>query len=273
VAADEFTSGEGAAGPGETFPDVQQMPSGRPTQVEYLRVFSYVFESPHWLTTILIGGLCYFAQQLLPVIGIVGPLLFLGYQFEVTEALLRNKGASYPEFDFDRFSDYLMRGLWPLLVYLAIAVMTIIPVSIVCLGMFGAAAAVSGAVDKDVAPLVVVAVMLMCFLITMIIGVVVSLFATPMMLRAGLMQQFGEAFKFGWAKDFVGRTWKEMILFWLFMMVAYLVLAPLGLVMFCVGIFAVAALFTMANGHIYYQLYALYLARGGEPIPLDPPIK
>jgi hypothetical protein len=271
VAANEFTSeGDPAAGPVETFPDVQQMAPGRPPQVEYLRVFSYVFESPHWLMTILIGGLCYFSQNAIPL---VGTLLFLGYQFEVTEALLRNKGASYPEFDFNRFSDYLMRGLWPLLVSLAIAIVVMVPTSVVLFGAVSVAGAVANAVDKDVAPLIVIAVFLMFFLIMMAIGVVVSLFATPMMLRAGLMQQFGEAFNLGWARDFVRRMWLEMVLFWLFMVVSSLLLMPLGLIMFCVGIYAVAALFTMAYGHIYYQLYELYLARGGEPIPLDPPIK
>ncbi|MEQ8790866.1 MAG: DUF4013 domain-containing protein [Pirellulaceae bacterium] len=271
MASNETTGPEDSA-----FPPLEKDPAapgrlpGDEPSMEYLRAFSYVFENPNWLMTLLIGGLCYFSQSVIPV---VGGLLFLGYQFEVAEALLRNKGTSYPEFNFDRFSDYLMRGIWPLLVSLVVAMIAIVPVAMVMGVMMGLFGAVAQAIDDDVAPVLFFLMMGVSFLLMMVLAAVMALFITPMTLRAGLTQQFGEAFNFRWARDFVGRTWLEMILFWCFFMMAAMVLAPLGLAVFCVGIYAVSALMVMAQAHVYYQLYSLYLARGGEPIPLDPPIK
>jgi hypothetical protein len=43
-----------------------------------------------------------------------------------------------------------------------------------------------------------------------------------------------------------------------------------GLLLCCVGILPATALILVAQYHLFYQLYELYLQRGGEPIPLKP---
>src|ERR1041384_7631488 len=69
------------------------------SRIEYLRMYQYIFESPNWAMNILLGALC----SLIPI---VGPLVMIGYQFEVIEALLAAEGRRYPDFSFDRFADY-----------------------------------------------------------------------------------------------------------------------------------------------------------------------
>src|SRR5262245_3305784 len=78
--------------------------------IEYKRMYSYVFENPNWVTNVLLVGVCFLSGTVIPVIG---PLLVTGYQCEVVLGLLASRGARYPDFDFNRFTDYLLRGLWP----------------------------------------------------------------------------------------------------------------------------------------------------------------
>src|SRR5687768_5874807 len=83
-----------------------KMPAFKPIdKIEYVRMYNYVFENPNWLTNVLLTVLC----MLIPVIG---GLIAIGYQFEVVSSLMLTQGARYPDFNFNRFSDYLMRGLW-----------------------------------------------------------------------------------------------------------------------------------------------------------------
>jgi len=74
--------------------------------MDYMRMVTYVFDNPNWLMNIVLVALC----SLIPI---VGAIVVLGYQYEVVVALLANQGTRYPDFDFGRFVDYLMRGLWP----------------------------------------------------------------------------------------------------------------------------------------------------------------
>jgi hypothetical protein len=41
-----------------------------------------------------------------------------------------------------------------------------------------------------------------------------------------------------------------------------------GFMLCCVGAFPAATLALFANAHLLYQLYEVYLFRGGQPIPL-----
>jgi len=44
----------------------------------------------------------------------------------------------------------------------------------------------------------------------------------------------------------------------------------LGTLAFCVGLYAAVAVATLAWSHLAYQLYSVYLSRGGTPVPPKP---
>jgi hypothetical protein len=98
----------------------------------------------------------------------------------------------------------------------------------------------------------------------------IQFIATAFQIRAGLTQDFAASFNFTWVRDFISRIWVEMILAMLFLAITGVVLSMLGILLFCVGIYLAIALVMLAQAHIYYQLYSLYLARGGESIPFKP---
>ena len=49
-----------------------------------------------------------------------------------------------------------------------------------------------------------------------------------------------------------------------------LIMIPAGMLICCIGTIFTAGFVAIAGAHLDWQLYELYLARGGEPIPLKP---
>lgn len=234
-------------------------------RLEYLRAFNYLFENANWLTILLLLALC----TLIPVIGF---LLVIGYQFVVLEALIRSDDRTFPEFDFSRFSTYLLRGLWPWLAAFIVELTAFATLVLLVLGgMMCFLGALSVVGDSSLAGIGLAIVLIFLFVVFLASMLVVLLVSTPMMLRAGLTQEFGEAFRFDWVKDFIGRTLKEMILFYLFLIAGQMLLMMVGSLLFCVGAWFAAAWGAMAQAHMFFQLYRLYLARGGEPLTLKDP--
>jgi hypothetical protein len=232
--------------------------------LEYMRAFNFLFDHPSWMTILLMAGVCV-------LIPLIGQIVLIGYQFVLIEALLRGDGRTFPEFDFGQFTNYLMRGLWPWLAQLIGQFVAAIPIYILFFGgMMCFMGVISAAGDEAVAGVGMLVMMVFMFVGAFAACALMMLIITPMTIRAGLSQELGEAFKFGWVKDFIGRTWKEALMFYLFFMLGAMVLSFLGMALFCVGIYFTVGWMMLAQGHMYFQLYRLYLARGGQPVPLKP---
>src|SRR5262245_40908593 len=82
----------------------------------YVKPFTYfVKKKPGGFTNLLYGCVC----VLIPV---VGPIILLGYRAEIAEDLERDPQLEdYPDFTFNRFADYLQRGIWPFLMQLIVS--------------------------------------------------------------------------------------------------------------------------------------------------------
>ncbi len=233
--------------------------------MEYMRSFHYIFENPNWIKNVLAGAVCILSMNIIPF---VGQLLFMGYQYEIVENLHRNPGASYVDFDMNRFVEYLLRGLWILLVTLVLS-LACLPVILGLIILLVALATGGGAAAGDDGVAIAVMVgMPILVLVCVPLGIAFNMLCVPIILRAALMQDFLPAFDFGFAKQFIGNTWKEMILCALFGMAAGMVLMAVGMAMLCVGTFFTMAIATLMQGHLIFQLYELHLARGGDAIPL-----
>ena len=113
---------------------------------------------------------------------------------------------------------------------------------------------------------------LLLFVFMIAAGIFVGMICIPFVVRAGLAQDFGEAFNLEFAKSFFRKTWKEMILSMLFMMFSSMAVGMIGMLLCFVGMYPAMVLIMLAYAHIYYQLYQTHLARGGEKIPLKPPL-
>jgi hypothetical protein len=225
--------------------------------MQYMRSFQFIMDRKNWMMNILMGGVCF-------LIPIIGPLVFLGWMYEVIESLHRDpEHRDYADFDFNRFSEYLSRGIWPFLVQLIVGAILAVPIMIMYVLMF----VVVLAAAKD-APVLI----LFFYLLFMIVVIVLTIGSALISWPAGLYTGLNRGFNFGaivaFVKDFSRRMLKETLLSMLFLMVAGLILGPLGFLLFCVGIYFVQAAISMSQHHLQFQLYELYLQRGGSPIPM-----
>jgi hypothetical protein len=183
----------------------------------------------------------------------------LGYRAEVAVALDRDPDMKrHPKFDFDRFGEYLTRGVWPFLINL-ILYLPLIPLGILAI--------VVGLVIDPPGPN---NLPILAFILLELVIVVAEIFhpilSVPMMFHAEITGRFdlGGAFRF--ARSFWALVGWVAIGTGLVYMFLALVITILGLLFFCVGVYPASAIVHMAGQHLMCQLYRLYLIRGGEPL-------
>ncbi len=223
--------------------------------MNYMESYQFIFKSPKWFMNVLLGLVCSF-------IPVVGPVVWLGYCFEIVAYLHHRKSdqGAYPDFDFNNFVPYLIRGFWIFIARLVFILPILFVAMIVGFGLGLSAAAI----QNEVVGIVVVLVVVLLFFTFQL---AVLILHPPVTLRGGFTQDFGAIFDMAFIKDFVGKMWVESLLAGLFLFFSSFALAIVGLLALCVGIYFVVPIVGMAQEHICYQLYELYLERGGQAIP------
>lgn len=230
--------------------------------MNYFASVSDFFKSPKWMMNLLLGGV----SVLIPFIG---PMVVLGWLITGFWARQDEDYATFPDFDFSHFGKYLERGLWPFLVTFVVS-LVMVPVMWVVMIPAMLLGGLSSGHDGNANGCLGAIAMLVMMLFILLLMFAMMMLIVPLKLRASLVQDFGKAFDFGFVKRFVTLTWKEIVLSSLFVMVASVVLCCLGMIVFCVGVYFATVLIYFSWTHLQKQLYALYLSRGGEPVPLSP---
>jgi hypothetical protein len=64
--------------------------------------------------------------------------------------------------------------------------------------------------------------------------------------------------------------WREILLSVLFQIITGVPLALIGYAVLVVGVYPAMALITIAQWHMYFQIYRIYLSRGGAYVPPKP---
>lgn len=223
--------------------------------MQYMRAYQFIMDKKNWFMNILMGVVC----SMIPVIG---NIVFDGYLFEVIESLHRDpERKEYPDFDFNRFTKYLMRGVWPFLVNLILGLIISLPLSLIAaVIMIALIAGTKGA------PAAVIGGYLLVIVISLAAGILVACIGWPAMLCAGLSEEFNFAKMSAFVRDFLPRVKKELILAILFVVGTGIVFSFVGMCALFVGIYFAAVAINMAAHHLMFQLYELYLERGGTPI-------
>jgi hypothetical protein len=230
---------------------------------QYFAALRYFFEHSDWARTLLLGSLCF----LIPVIG---TMLLFGYRYEIVEMKVRFPDQLYPRFDISRFSQYLVRGMIPFLIDFLIQFVINIPLQISIWMMIGLVATAGNSQSQLLVVIAGVGVP-MIILVDIVLLTILQTVLVPVILRAGLCQDFGQTFKLHWIKDFLLKVGLQSLLFNLFLFAVGSVLVIPGYLACCFGIVPVMFfLLGPALAHQHAQLYRLYLARGGEPVPLKP---
>jgi hypothetical protein len=246
--------------PGEKPASVE---AGKPWAIDYMGGFSLAMQSPNWLANTCLCGL-------VALIPIVGQMVGLGYGFEIAESLHRSHGKTYPDFNFNRFGEYLARGVGPFLAqFLAgiVCSMPLIPVYIaVVVGVMASAEGSPKQLNQSMP-------MMQCGIqsISMLMNVIVLTIAFPFMVRGGLSSDIGQTFNFGEGWKTLTKAFVPCFLMSLIWNVSLILLMSLGCMALCVGIIPVLGYMYIVMGWNGYQLYRFALGEGLPPVPLKAP--
>ncbi|HJT78652.1 MAG TPA: DUF4013 domain-containing protein, partial [Gemmataceae bacterium] len=203
----------------------------------------YLRNNPGWFGNAFLTGIA-------AIIPVVGGIAGQGYLFEVVRYLNRKGDSSYPSFEFGRFGDYLGRGIWPVLAALLVG----IPLGVLA-GILEAV--LSMAIHSQAVSGVVV-----------LFEIVAMFVMVPFSLYAGLSRSLALGAMFRFLQDFYKRVAVETIVGLIVVGLINFVLYFVGILACCVGIIPAIGLITLTSAHLFHQLYQLYLARGGQPVPV-----
>ena len=106
------------------------------------------------------------------------------------------------------------------------------------------------------------------FLAVVVASFAMNVVVLPITLRTGISQELGSAFNIAWIKEFVALTWKEMLLGGLALMAMQFAAMIVGLMLFCIGLYPAIVVVFYSAIHYQWQLYEIFLDRGGTPVPL-----
>jgi hypothetical protein len=236
---------------------------GPEPSLQFLEAYQFVFANPNWMMNLLL--LC--VALMIPVIG---ALIMLGYFMVVVHALHFRTTPTYPDFDFNRFSEYLTRGLWPFVVAL-VASFVLLPVMLAgyCVPLL--LGVLFASIDQTAGMVVFILSQIVAFVLGMAFSILWNLMMSYCMLRAAWTEDIAEGLNFSAAWDFATKMWLEYLLetFFLLVTAPFIVLA--GLAACCVGYLPALSLVMFAQMHFLAQLYAIYLARGGIAISVKNP--
>lgn len=228
--------------------------------MRYLRAYTFLLSTPHSFQTLTTLTVFF----ILPV---VGQLVVWGYCYNLVERLLRR--GEPPAYHEVTFTNIISRSAWPGVLMLPLYV-SVIPFFFV---FTWAATALSfyAAFNGGDTQAAVFGVAFPLFAVLLVVGMLIaSSLLLAATLRMAMTQSILQGFNLSWLWEFWGKMWFELLLSTSFLWVTFVLGVSVGAMLFCVGILPAAVMCTLAQAHIQYQLYELYLRRGGTPIPIKP---
>lgn len=217
------------------------------------------FKNQKWGMNILLGAVCI-------LIPMIGQLILAGWA--ITQLWGRGDDehpSNYPPFDFQNFTKYLMRGLWPFLVQLACS-LVIVPVAMIVI--FVPMMVVGPAMQSHEAASIIM--MLFSFGVYMVLILAMNFILVPLSISATLAQDFVPAFNLAFVRNFLTLVWKDLLLTTLFLFAVGIVMMIVAICTCYIGAFALCPVVVFAWQHLQKQLYLLHVSRGGMVLPRSP---
>ena len=215
--------------------------------------------------------------SLLAFIPVVGQMVVYGWLARVHRALLEGRD-QIPPLAFADLGPNLNIGIAPWLVHFIVGLVgsfVIMPVYFVGSAVAAIAIPASAEAGASEATTIAVAVVFSALAVLLVLGLVyvVAAVMTVALIRAELVVDVSQAFA-GLAPRELWRVARlvkgELVLCTVGSAVGSVIVVALGLLALYFGIFPAMIVVLAANAHFRHQLYSLYLARGGTPLPLAP---
>ena len=230
------------------------------TQLDIGRSMTWMFKSPNWMSNLFWMVLC----SLLGTV-VIGTLVAYGYQVDIVQRRSRGRDDVVPDFDPNRFVDYLTRGAWPFLVYMILG--GIISIAMVVLIVLTTLICTLPFQGEGEPPPLAIAAMVGGIGVWTVFFMAALMVVMPLCLRAGLMNSFTEGFKIAWGVDFFRRMWPTLILTLIITIALALLAEVVGILLCFVGLFFTMSWLQFVLADLATQLYDIFLSKGGEPVP------
>ena len=224
------------------------------TSFDLGRMLAAPFKSPNWPMNLLWMFVCQLASVIF-----VGSLVMLGYQAEVAESRSGGRSEHWPDFNPDRFSDYMMRGLWPFLWSMIWSIPLIFLIGIPAFTtIFLSRVLLQN--NNDVSGVIVI-------ITGSVVSVSVYFFAMVAMLasvmHAGLGNDFQKGADIKWIGSYISKMGRTTIWVGIVFVLVSLVAYAVGLLLFCVGFIVATPYINLVVADLYAQLHDIFVSRGG----------
>jgi len=259
-----------------------ELPPAAPVQatdpgegVDVKRAFTFVFKAEEGYRTLLMCALYMFVP-------VVGGLAFQGYMVRLTKNLVvRGDDRAMPP--MDGFGDLINLGIppfvvsmiamFPLMFIMYFGMGLAVVVAMVLAGVASGGLMAAG-LDPAISSMVGLVVAILAGVTTFVlVYVAMILVAYPLQAAMTLVDVSGKinyAWNFAAIKDFMRVLKPDYRRSFIKMMLANILVLTIGLLLCGIGYMPGLVVMTFASAHLRAQLYRLYLARGGEAVPMDP---
>lgn len=245
------TSGLPYSGVEQSYSDGYNRPIQR---FDFMRMLRAPFQSPNWGMNLVWMFVCQIAGII-----VIGSLVLFGYLAEVAEARSGGRSENWPDFNPDRFTDYLMRGLWPFLWNLiwTIPLLILLGVPVVVTFVLSNILIQGG---NDVSGVIVivtgglVSIAAYCFL-------VLAMLAS--MMHSGLGNDFAKGADIRWIRSYISKMGVTTIWTGIVYILVGNIMGWLGILCFCVGVLAVGPILNLMAADLVSQLHDIFVSRGG----------
>lgn len=213
--------------------------------MEFGRAFSFVFEDPDWLKKVGIAALVF-------LIPIIGQIVLMGWGLEITRRVINHDPTTLP--DWSNFSDFLLKGFHAFVVSLVYTLPGILVIICGQLLLLGVASSVSDSNSNTVGVIVTAAtVCMICFVSLFFIaaGFVIPA-ATGNLAATG---ELSAAFRFNEVLGLVRAAPGPYVMVILGVLLASIILAPVGALVCGIGVLITTAYTTALSGHLTGQAY------------------
>jgi len=213
--------------------------------MDFGSAFSFVFQDPDWLKKIGIAGLVF-------LIPLAGPIILMGWGLEITRRVINNDPVPLPA--WDDLGDFLSKGFQSFVISFAFALPIILVVACGQGLSIGLAVATSNSDSNVLGSLaVIISLCMTCFIILFAVAAGFIIPAAQGNLAA--TGELGAAFRFREILELVRAAPGPYVMVILGIILANLVLAPLGSVTCGIGLLFTTAYTTALSGNLIGQAY------------------
>ncbi|MBI5531908.1 MAG: DUF4013 domain-containing protein [Deltaproteobacteria bacterium] len=255
----------------QSFPQQAKPPYGDPPAeqgIEYFAALKFIFSQQNAWSSILLLTVLLF-------IPVVGQIVMYGWQCEILQRLERRDPKPIPEFSFSDFTHYLSRGVTPFVTQILLTM----PFSVVFGALGGISAMVAMVATRGMhhtrgePPWAVLSVYGVVMLLSLASAPFIAILMNAGLVRAELTEDLGKTLSFSALLAYIKRTWATtFVASFLYGLLASFVIL-LGLLCCYFGLFPASIIVATGMVHLRFQIYQKYLARGGDPIPVKPPVQ